>query len=142
MNESGPVTATVEQAKTMRDAIAQHIANTITSHLGISDETKQKVEKDKKKIFDKIGGIFGDLKGSGYDIAAKGILGGGIGLLTGVTAGPLIGAAVGAGASIIKNSQTVQKFLFGEKTVDENGNITDQKGGIINKDIQNTFVFK
>ena len=139
MNESGPITATVDFIQTAATATGQYVGQKFTNVLGISDETKQKVEKDKKKIFDKIGGIFGDLKGSGYDIAAKGILGGGIGLLTGVTAGPLIGAAVGAGASIIKNSQTVQKFLFGEKTVDENGNITDQKGGIINKDIQNTF---
>lgn len=139
MNESGPITAIADFTKTAGTATGQYIGQTWTNVLGISDETKQKVEKDKKKIFDKIGGIFGDLKGSGYDIAAKGILGGGIGLLTGVTAGPLIGAAVGAGASIIKNSKTVQKFLFGEKTVDENGNITDQKGGIINKDIQNTF---
>ena len=139
MNESGPITATVDFIQTAATATGQYVGQKFTNVLGISDETKQKVEKDKKKIFDKIGGIFGDLKGSGYDIAAKGILGGGIGLLTGVTVGPLIGAAVGAGASIIKNSQTVQKFLFGEKTVDENGNITDQKGGIINKDIQNTF---
>lgn len=58
----------------------------------------------------------------------SGLLGAGVSLLTGAIGGPLLGAAIGAGISLTKNSEKAQEWLFGEK--DEEGN---RKGGVIPK---------
>ena len=135
-NDSGPVeimtTALVQEA--------HNIGNAMKDKMGLSDETKEKASKIKESVFTKIGSIFGEMRGTGYDTAAKALIGSGIGLFSGIVGGPLLGAAVGAGYSLLKNSTTAQKFLFGDQTIDEKtGMITEQKGGLINKNIQNTF---
>ena len=110
MNENGPIS-------TMVDAGAQEIENIgkFVKAKTISDEDSKKLSQNKDSIIKKIGNIFGEMKGSGYDAAAKAIIGGGLGLFSGIVGGPLLGAAIGAGTSIIKNSSTVQKFLFGDR---------------------------
>ncbi len=47
-------------------------------------------------------------------LAAGGLLGAGFSLLTGLIGGPLLGAAVGAGGSLIMKSDKVKDILFGE----------------------------
>lgn len=58
----------------------------------------------------------------------SGLMGAGVSLVTGAIGGPLLGAAVGAGVSLTKNSEKVQDWLFGEE--DKNG---DRTGGVVSK---------
>lgn len=58
----------------------------------------------------------------------SGLLGAGVSLITGAFGGPLLGAAVGAGISLTKNSEKVQDWLFGEK--DKDG---ERTGGALSK---------
>ena len=58
----------------------------------------------------------------------SGLLGAGVSLLTGAFGGPLLGAAVGAGISLTKNSEKAQDWIFGER--DEEGN---RQGGVVPK---------
>ena len=74
--------------------------------------------------------VMGEIGGKGGDIAADAIIGSGVSLITGIFGGPLLGAAAGAGIGLIKNSETVQKALFGE--VGDDGK---RKGGIIPKSV-------
>jgi len=59
---------------------------------------------------------------------AGGLLGGTVGLLTGI-GGPLLGAIAGSALSVVSNSETFQKGLFGEKVYDAEGNDTGKRGG-------------
>ena len=63
------------------------------------------------------------------DAIGKGLVGAGVSLLTGAIGGPLLGAAVGAGYSLTKNSEKVQNLLFGE-SVDGK-----RQGGLVSKKI-------
>lgn len=74
--------------------------------------------------------VMGEISGKGGDIAADAIIGSGVSLITGIFGGPLLGAAAGAGIGLIKNSETIQKALFGE--VGDDGK---RKGGIIPKSV-------
>ena len=72
------------------------------------------------------------------DIAVNGLIGSGVSLITGMVGGPLLGAAVGAGVGVVKNSQTVREALFGSEFIDEEGNVIEKKG-LISKKLQNNF---
>lgn len=65
---------------------------------------------------------------------SSGLLGAGVSLVTGAVGGPLLGAAVGAGISLTKNSEKVQNWLFGEE--DKNG---DRTGGVIPRDFMKSI---
>lgn len=92
-------------------------------------------EKDDKKNFgDMITDVTSNISTYAPKAIGAGIVGGGISLLTGALGGPLLGAAVGAGISLTKQSESIQKFLFGE--LDENG---ERKGGLIGKNTQDIF---
>ena len=65
-------------------------------------------------------------------IGAKGIVGGGLGLLMG---NPLLGALAGAGLSILENSNTLKDIVFGEIGKDGKRGV----GGLIPKHIQEYF---
>lgn len=67
------------------------------------------------------------------EMAANAILGSGISMMTGFIGGPIVGAALGAGVSLISKSETVQKMLFGDKIDGE------RQGGIIEKDLANNI---
>lgn len=67
------------------------------------------------------------------EAAAGGLVGGVLSMLLGIVGGPLIGGAVGAGASIISSSDVLKEKLFG-KIVDGERDGT----GIINSSIVNT----
>ncbi len=71
-------------------------------------------------------------------VGAGGLLGAGAGLLT--LGNPLLGALAGAGLSILKNSETFQNIVFGERAMDENGQKTgERQGGVIPKKIIDIF---
>lgn len=95
-------------------------------------------EKEKGKINSIISNVLDDIGGKGPEIASKAIIGGGLGLLSGVAAGPLLGAGIGAAIGLSKNSKTINKFLFGEETTDKDGNIIE-KPGFISKKTQEAF---
>lgn len=92
-------------------------------------------EKDDKKNFgDMITDVTSNISTYAPKAIGAGVVGGGISLLTGALGGPLLGAAVGAGISLTKQSEKVQNFLFGE--LDENG---ERKGGLVGKNTQDIF---
>lgn len=62
------------------------------------------------------------------EVAAGALLGGGISWATGAIGGPLVGAAVGAGISLLKHSEQFNQVLFGD--VGEDGK---RHGGLIEK---------
>lgn len=63
------------------------------------------------------------------NVASKGLIGGGLGLLVG---GPLLGAAVGAASSLTKSTDAFSSLIFGNAIKDKDGNIqVDKKGNIV-----------
>lgn len=72
------------------------------------------------------------------DVAVNSLIGGGVSLITGLVGGPLLGAAVGAGVGVVKQSQTARDFLFGTETTDKDGNVIEKKG-LISKNFQKKF---
>lgn len=74
---------------------------------------------------------------------AGGALGAGFSTILGLMGGPLLGAAVGAAVSLTTKSDAIQKWLFGDAIVNEDGKIIGRTGGIFSKDlatnIQNLF---
>lgn len=63
---------------------------------------------------------------------AGGVIGGALGLVTGL--GPLAGLAIGAGAGLVSKSNAVKDWLFGEETPDGKG----RKGGVVPKGVIDT----
>ena len=74
--------------------------------------------------------VFGNIKEYAPGMISHGLLGSGVSLITGAIGGPLLGAAVGAGTSIIKESDNVKNWLFGEFDDDYN-----RKGGVISRKV-------
>ena len=118
---------------------AQKFAGDVMSELGnAGTQIINLFTNGNKKEQTAFGKVLNDVTGniSDYapDMIGKAMMGGGISLITGAIGGPLVGAAVGAGISLIKKSDKVQSFLFG--TEDEETGET--KGGILS----NTFIGK
>lgn len=86
--------------------------------------------KEESSIIKAIKKVMGEVSGDGAGIAADALIGGGVSLITGMVGGPLLGAAAGAGIGLVRNSETLQKKLFG----DEN-----HKGGLIPKKVTEFF---
>lgn len=63
-------------------------------------------------------------KKSAPNMLTGGVIGGTLGLFTGF--GPLGGAAIGAGLGLVKNTETFQRFIFGNEELGEEG-ILDKK---------------
>lgn len=95
-------------------------ANKVMESLGGGDTRSI---KDKEKIGPVIDDITKNVGIYAPDAVASGLLGGGLSLITGMVGGPLVGAALGAGLSITKNSDKMQNFLFG----------TEDKEGLVPK---------
>lgn len=87
-----------------------------------------KLKEDLQKIYKE-----NTMERKAAKVGAGGILGGLAGLLTGIN--PLLGAAAGAGISILNNSDTLKNLVFGE-VIDDEGN---RKGGIVSQKIQKIF---
>lgn len=103
------------------------------------DKAQEKIENiDKKAIRKTTFRILKESIPNRTAIAASGLIGGGVSLLTGMVGGPLLGAAAGAGISIIRHSETAQKMIFGDEVTEEDGQEV-RKGGIVSPKIQAFF---
>ena len=91
--------------------------------------TQQNAGQDESKVMSIIKKITREIGGNGADIAADALIGGGVSLITGMIGGPLLGAAAGAGIGLVKHSETVKKFMFGE----------NDEGGVIPKSVIDFF---
>ena len=129
-------------ASEMKQDIVDPVKIAVTNFLGVKGNTPEEQEADinkqKKTILGTVTDIFTEMKGEGANTASKMIIGGGLGLLSGIVGGPLIGAGIGAATSLIKNSTTINEAIFGKDVVDNEGKTTHE-GGIISKDVQDTF---
>lgn len=96
--------------------------------IGLNAKGTVDTEKLKESLYE----IYNENKPKASKVAAGGILGAGAGLLAGIN--PLLGAVAGAGISILNNSQTLQKIVFGEDMEDGT-----HVGGIIPEKIQKYF---
>ena len=75
------------------------------------------------------------VKHNAPELLAGGLVGSGVSLLFGLVGGPLLGAAVGAGSTLIAKSEKLQNMLFGK--IGQDGE--RQNNGLISKSIQDTF---
>jgi len=89
--------------------------------------------QEKKNFGEALDDVMGNVSQYAPGMIATGLLGGGVSILTGAIGGPLVGAAVGAGISLAKNSEKVQNWLFGEMTED------GRKGGLVNKKLMGSI---
>lgn len=67
------------------------------------------------------------------DMISKSLIGAGVSFITGAVGGPLVGAALGAATSLVKNNATLNEALFG-KVITESG---ERAGGLIPRDLIN-----
>lgn len=84
--------------------------------------------KDNKKLNSAISDAFTNIKEYAPDMTSNALLGSGISLVTGAIGGPLLGAAVGASIGLVKNSDKMKNWLFGDMVDGE------RQGGAIKKD--------
>lgn len=89
--------------------------------------------QDKKALSKAITDISDNISEYAPKALPAALIGSGVSLLTGMIGGPILGAAVGAGSSIVMNSQKTQDWLFGEKIADE------RQGGVISKEVIDAF---
>ena len=101
-----------------------------SGRIGLNAKGTVDTEELKRKLQDIYHENIGDNKGA--KVGAGGIIGGLAGLLTGIN--PLLGAAAGAGISILNNSETLKNVVFGE--VGDDG---ERTGGIVSKKIYDVF---
>ncbi|MGL5327862.1 MAG: peptidoglycan DD-metalloendopeptidase family protein, partial [Peptostreptococcaceae bacterium] len=89
--------------------------------------------KDRKSMALVIDDVTTNISRYAPEAIGSGLLGAGVSLITGAIGGPLLGAAVGAGMSLTKNSEKIQNYLFGEKINDE------RQGGLVSKDFMKSI---
>lgn len=121
-----------DELKSLYDTvIGTDFAKNVSSKLGSLSKGKSGAGKDA------VQDVVANFKDYLPRIAAGGVTGAGLSLLLGLAGGPVLGGAVGAGLGLLSNSQKVQKWLFGEKVLDEEGNETGKRdgSGIISKNI-------
>ena len=112
-------------AENFKQAAQQSVAKLFDGVKIISDmlfgkDPEKEAEKAKKEADEKTKKILEGLNQGQGGIGAGAVLGGGLSILTGGIINPIFGAALGAGVGLIKQSETIQRLLFGEE-----GNQTD-----------------
>lgn len=70
---------------------------------------------------------------------AGGALGAGVSMLTGLAGGPILGAAVGSAIAFASKSTALQKMIFGEDVVDDDGNIIERKDGMFKREVSDAI---
>lgn len=99
-----------------------------SDNFGLSDEQTEDFKEKAMKLV-------GNVKDYGHTMAAGATIGAGVSVFTGLIGGPLVGAAIGAGAGLLSKSETLQNMLFGEvESIDAKGN-KKRAGGLIPKHI-------
>lgn len=101
--------------------------NRIVKAIGLN--AKGTINTDKLK--EDLTAIYNDNTGKKSKNIASGVIGGGVGLLTGVN--PILGGLAGATLSILSNSNIFKNILFGKEIDGE------RSGGVIPKKIQSIF---
>lgn len=109
------------------------IKGTVSDLTGKAKDKIGNTEFGKNGFSDALGDVMSRIKEYAPDMAVGGITGAGVSLLTGAIGGPLLGAASGAAISLIKNSDKVQNWLFGEMKDGE------RQGGLLSKDLSNNI---
>ena len=129
----------VNGAKSFGSKMGDEFKNLFDTIMG-SDTTKkvqdafdQKMGGD-KSAKDVVGDLMSHIKDYLPSAAAGGLGGAILVPMLGISGGPLLGAAVGAGLGILSKSKTLQTYLFGEEITNEDGS-KGHKGGLISKDI-------
>ena len=121
----------IEENKEKARIIKALKGGNISNHAqGTVNTNTNKKSGEENKLWSAVKKVMGEVDGRGGEIAADAIIGSGVSLITGMVGGPLLGAAAGAGFGFIKNSKTIQTYLFGEETADGG-----YKEGVIPKDI-------
>ena len=88
---------------------------------------------DTEGMKDELRKIYNDNIGKAPKNIASGIVGAGAGLLSGIN--PLLGAAAGAGLSILSNSETLKSAIFGKEILEDG----TREGGFVSNKIQKFF---
>lgn len=116
----------------VNDARENELIDSLISKISQSINKNKDTTVDGKEVVNDIMSNF-----SSYlpRIAAGGGTGLALSAMLGLTGGPLLGAAVGSSLGLLSNSKKLQKWLFGEKLVDDEGNETI-KGGILGEDLK------
>lgn len=114
------------------DAKENIIVHDIVTKISQAFNKNEKTMSEGKEVVNDIMSNFGKYLPK---IAAGGVTGLALSTLLGLAGGPLLGAAVGSGLGLLSNSKKLQKWLFGEKIVDEEGN-ESIKGGVLGNDIK------
>ena len=123
----------------------RHGLHGINMYAGGSDAANQPIQETERDAVERTiktvtNEVMSDTQHKGIaNVIASGLIGGGVSLLTGMVGGPLLGAAVGSAFGITQNSQTVQKWLFGEEVVNQETGETERSGGVISKEFQEKF---
>lgn len=87
-------------------------------------------DNEKKKM---VSDVTAEMKKFFPEMTGGALLGTGISMVTGLIGGPILGAAIGAGVSLVRHSDVVQKTLFGEKVDGE------RQGGLLSKELSNNI---
>jgi len=95
-------------------------------------------DKEAKAFKDATSEITQKIKGYLPTMAATGLIGGGVGLLTGI-GGPILGAVAGAGLGLLQKSDTLQNWLFGEVIGEDENGKDIRKGGVISQKMQQSM---
>lgn len=115
-----------EQAKML--AAEKRDRSRIMNAIGLNAKGTVDTDQMKKDLHK----IYSENIGSGAKNTASGIMGAGAGLLLGIN--PLLGAAAGAGLSILSNSETLKTMVFGKEGA--NG---EREGGLLPKKFTDFF---
>ena len=117
----------ISEAK--ENEIINNMASKITSKF--TSKNKDMSEESKEVVND----IMSNFSQYLPKVAAGGVTGWALSAMLGLAGGPLVGAAFGSALGLISKSKTLQRWLFGEKITDEEGN-EKIKGGILGDDIK------
>ena len=119
----------------MQDEFIKLISNFNQFNSELFGKVKGKMNDRKEKLGDDFANatkdVMANLKQYAPDVFTGGTIGAGVSLITGAIGGPLLGAAAGSAIALIKDSEQVRTWLFGNM---EDG---EYQGGLLSKDISN-----
>lgn len=124
-----------DEAKNIKNSWSEAFAQT---ELGASIKEAINKSKNKNAFKEAKKDIGKNIKDYLPTMAAGGVTGAALSAVLGIVGGPLLGAAAGTSLALIKNSDKVQNWLFGEEVTDENGN-SSRKGGVLSKELSNNI---
>lgn len=125
----------IEPSLNKIDKGANYILDAINRGRGKEGKSEKEIlgEMDKEQE-GMISNAMKEIKKFAPEVATGGLIGAGVSFVTGAIGGPLLGAAVGGGISLLRNSEALQDKLFGKKG--EDGSRT---GGLLPDNIANAI---